>query len=787
MIRRIIIFVFIIQFGSTVLGQEKTLLIRGIVETISGNPIDGASIIVPNSKIATISHSDGSFELSVSSHIKEIIIRHISFQIYHLRVDDNMRMPLRIVMKSFQQEISQVEVESMRSKSSMNSIGIENVQMAQGASGGLERVLKTQPGVQSRNELSNQYTVRGGNYDENLMYINGIEIHKSLLYRSGKQEGLSSVNPQMVDQVQFSTGGFSSQYGDKLSSVLDVKYKKAKTFNTQVDASLLGAGLHTEGRVGRLSYNVGLRYKTTNYMLSGMDEKGDYSPVFYDVQSMVTYDLSKSLSLDYLFFLSKNEYAFQPTSRETKFGTINNPIHFMIYYEGEEKDHFLNYTNALKLNWKPNQHSELSLVGSRWDNKERIRYDIMGQYYLHKAGYDSSNPTQDTDNHAGVGTDMKHANEKVNITINTIQLDYKLFNDFHRFQIGAKIEKEDIYEDSKRWSVYDSSGYFLPNTNDLIQVTSHYKMQQSMVSNRYQAYVSDNLFFPIGGSEMGLNLGLRYQYWDYLDEQIWSPRASINLKFNNDKTFRFAWGVYQQMPFYKEFKGIDGTFFNDLKPQKSIHYILGYSQPLSFGNRQLKFSVEAYYKKLSNMIPYLVDNVYIQYLPQNISNGYSKGIDMKLAGEFVPGVDSWISLSFMKTEEDIEGDAYGSLPRPSDQRVNFNLFYQDYLPGNKNFKMKLLFYLSSGLPFTAPQATKTDQYFKMPMYKRVDVGFSRTLLGKGKSKWFKEAWIAFDIFNMFDMSNTISYYWITDINNNQYGVPNYLTGRLYNVSLMFSF
>ncbi|MDC1107335.1 TonB-dependent receptor plug domain-containing protein [Prolixibacteraceae bacterium] len=787
MIRHIIIFVFIIQLTWTATGQEKTWLLKGVIKNESGVTIDGATVLVPSLKIAVTTELDGTFELNVPISVKAIMIRHISYETYSLSVDYSLKKPLQIILKSSQLQIGQVEVESVRSKSSMKTIGIESVQMAQGASGGLERVLKTQPGVHSRNELSNQYTVRGGNFDENLMYINGIEIHKPLLYRSGKQEGLSSINPQMVDKVQFSTGGFSSQYGDKLSSVLDVQYKKTNKLKSRVDVSLLGAGLHTEGRIKRLSYNVGLRYKTTNYMLSGLDEKGDYTPVFCDIQSMVSYDFAKNLSLDYLFFLSKNEYSFQPSSRETKFGTINNPIHFMIYYDGEEKDHFMNYTNALKLNWKLTPNSQLSLVGSRWDNKERVRYDIMGQYYLQKAGNDTSNPTQDTENHAGIGTDMKHANEKINITIGTLQLDYKFFNDFHRLQIGAKLEKEDLYEDSRRWSVYDSSGYFLPNTSDIIQVTSNYKMQQSLVTNRYQGYISDNLFFPMGSVEIGLNTGLRYQYWDYLEKSIWSPRASMNLKFRKNQTFRLAWGVYQQMPFYKEFKGMDGKFHVDLKPQRAIHYILGYSQPLSMGNRQLKFSVEAYYKKLSNMIPYLVDNVYIQYLPQYVSRGYSKGIDMKLAGEFVPGVDSWISLSFMKTEEDIIGDVHGYIPRPSDERINFNLFYQDYLPGNKNFKMKLLFYLSSGLPFTAPQATKTDQYFRMPMYKRVDVGFSRTLLEKGKSKWIEEAWLAFDIFNMFDMSNTISYYWITDINSNQYGVPNYLTGRLYNVSLMFSF
>lgn len=764
-------------------------MLKGRVVSTTGEAIEGVGVVCRKNHTGVLTQKNGVFQFNVPVSAREIEVSHVAYVSQKINIDPLLKSFLIIKMEPVDLEIDEVKVSSDRGESSMKSLEFTGIQMMNSsATGSLESMLKTQPGVQARNELSNQYTVRGGNFDENLLYINDIEIHKSLLYRSGKQEGLSSVNSQMVDGVQFSTGGFSACYGDKLSSVLSIHYKESDTTKTAVEGSILGANIHTQGKIkDKLSYNVGARYKTTNYLLSGSDEKGNYSPVFYDIQSLISYRLNQNISLDYLFFLSRNEYSFVPQTRETKFGTMNDPINFVIYYEGQEKDQFLNYTNALKFRYKFNDRMDFALIGSRWTNKERIRYDILGQYYLHKAGYDPSEPTQDVDNHAGVGSDMKHANEKVDITIDALQFKFKYFNEMHRFQVGGKIEKENIYEDSKRWTVYDSSGYFLPDDEKLVKVRQYYRMKQDLSSLRYQAYVSENLFFPVGNVDMALNIGARYQYWDYLNKGIFSPRTSISATFKNEKVLRFAWGVYQQMPFYKEFKSIDGTFYENIDPQKSVHYILGYSQPVNVWGRKMNISMEAYYKKLSNMIPYLVDNVYIQYLPEYQSKGYSKGFDVKFAGEFVPGVDSWMSLSLLKTEEDIDGDLYGYIPRPSDERLNFNLFFQDYFPGNKSLKMKLLFYLSSGLPFSAPQKIKTDQYFRMPTYKRVDIGFSKSLLVKRSSRWLDEAWLFVDIFNLFDMSNTISYYWITDIKSNQYAVPNHLTGRRFNIGVKFVF
>ncbi|QZE15583.1 TonB-dependent receptor [Halosquirtibacter laminarini] len=767
-------------------AQHPSKKLKGIVHDLQGKPMGGVQVIYLYKQKAVVTQDNGSFEMTLPVDTCTIEFRYFSFKKRRYLIDMQKMAYLKGVLEPL--EILEVHVTGDRNASSMQRIELSSVKMMDhGPSGGVESLLKTQPGVNSRNELSNQYTVRGGNYDENLLYINGIQIYKSLLFRSGKQEGLSSINPLMVDRVQFSTGGFSAKYGDKLSSALNVSYRLNDTLKTTLKASMLGMSAHTQGTLNKFSYNIGARYKTTTYLLSDMDEKGNYEPLFYDFQGVFRYSLGEKFSLEYLFFLSRSDYSFKPESRDTRFGTLQNPLHFKIYYDGQEKDQFLNYTNALKLIWTPTSNSEVVFAGSQWIDKERIRYDIMGQYYLQKAGEQISQNISDNNNHAGVGSDFKHSNEKVDVRIDALQLDFKVFNDYHRFQAGVKFEKEYIYEDSRRWAVYDSSGYFLPDNNDVISVESTYTMKNDIDSKRYQGYITESLFFPIGGMDLAMNVGLRYQYCDYLNEGTWSPRASLNIALNDNKNLRLAWGIYQQMPFYQEFKSMNGTFVEHLSAQKSTHYIVGYSQPLGEGRRKMILSIEAYYKKLQNMIPYLLDNVYIQYLPEYVSNGYTKGIDMKLVGEFVPGVDSWISMSYLKSEEDIEGDLYGYIPRPSDERLNLNLFYQDYLPGNRLFKMRMLFYYSTGVPFYAPQAIKTDNYFRMPSYKRIDIGFSRSLTSRRMKQKGADLWVGFDIFNLFDMSNTISYYWIKDIHANQYAVPNYMTGRRFNVSMTLSF
>ncbi|MBD8388521.1 TonB-dependent receptor [Dysgonomonas sp. BGC7] len=674
--------------------------------------------------------------------------------------------------------------------------------------GGLEALLATMGGVSSTNELSSQYTVRGGNFDENIVYVNGIEIYRPLLVRSAQQEGLSFINPNMVQSVNFSAGGFSAEYGDKMSSVLDITYKKPKRFEGLVSASLQGGEVYVGNSTERFSQVTSIRYKTIRSMLKTTDTKAEYDPSFLDLQTYITYALSTRWEVGFLGNYAYNTYEFTPETRETKFGTLMSPKSFIVHFNGWEEDRFITYQGALTLKGKISDKLNLGLMASAFSSDEQEKYDIQGRYVLadtNISGSGGGGNSSDNGAPLGVGSYHEHARNKLNSDVYTFSHfgDLRLDNNLLKWRLTYRNER--IKDKIKEWEMRDSAGYSLPSTVGDINMYSNLRSDNRITSSRISGYIQDTYTFDTPKGLFILNAGVRANYWSFNKELIVSPRIALAFvpEGMSNLSFRIAGGVYYQAPFYKEFqriKDVDGSnvveLNKDIKSQKSYHLVLG--TDYYFGHNEenkippFKLSGEIYYKKLSDLIPYTVNNVKVRYAGENISDGYTMGMDMKLYGEFIPGADSWISLSFMKTEQDINGV---KVPLPTDQRYNLALFYQDYFPGYERLSMSMRGLWSQGLPLSAPHNGYEKGYFRTPDYKRVDIGFSWQLLGedfaiRNRNSFlnaFKNIWIGLDVFNIFDMQNTNTYYWIADVYGQQYAVPNYLTGRQINIKLIAGF
>lgn len=690
----------------------------------------------------------------------------------------------------------------------------------------------------SRNEMSTQYTVRGGNFDENLIYVNDIEVYRPLLIRSGQQEGLSFINSDLVSEIMFSAGGFDAKYGDKMSSVLDIKYKKPKKFAGSVSASLMGASAHIENSRGNLSYLLGVRYKSNQYILNSLQTKGEYSPKFIDVQTYLTYDLNSKLELSFLGNYANNSYEMKPESRETDFGTIQQALRLKIYFEGQELDAFETYFGAFTTTYKPSKRSRLSFIASAFRSFEKETYDILGEYWLHELKKELGEGIGETVGPPrGVGGFLDHARNYLDATVYNLQHKGRIATNNHFIQWGAKYQREIIDDELSEWNMIDSAGYSLPHPPDSIGYVGHQPAQSLelqyvlrsanyLESNRYSAFIQDKLTFKVdSGASLFLIAGIRATYWDYNDEFLFSPRATLAYRpaWKRDVGFRFSSGYYYQPPFYRELRGLDGQINEDLKAQKSMHFVLGSDWNFQAWKRPFKFITELYYKHLDNLVPYEIDNVRIRYYAENSAKGYAYGLDMKVNGEFVKGIESWASLSLMRTMENIDGDYYlvnynaageritantidyniaytekqdiGYRPRPTDQALNFSLFFQDYLPRNPTYKMHLNLVYASRIPLDLP-GTKNfkPEIMEIPPYKRVDIGFSKQIKdedsmkgNRGVLKYFKSLWITAEIFNLLQVNNTVSYIWISDVNNRQFAVPNYLTSRRLNVRIIAGF
>jgi len=646
----------------------------------------------------------------------------------------------------------------------------------------VEELIQQQAGVSTHNELSTQYNVRGGSFDENSVYINGIEVYRPLLISSGNQEGLSVINPDMVEKIGFSTGGFDAKYGDKMSSALDITYRKVQKFEASVTASLLGASGYLGVGNKRFSMTHGIRYKTNRYLLGSLENTGEYKPNFIDYQTYISYHPNKRWTIDAIGYISENHYNFKPVDRETSFGTLADVKSFKVYFDGQEKDVFRTLFGTIGITRHFSKDTNIKLQTSAFHTKESERYDIMGQYWL--------DDSQSSEN-LGVGTYMEHARDYLTADVMSLKLTGNHRTSHHNFEAGVTFKWEHIKEQSGEYEMRDSSGYSIPHSADRLDMIYTLRAQNDIRSQRIEAYLQDTYRFSSGDTYFTLNYGIRLANWSFNKETIVSPRASLAIvpAFNQDITFRLATGIYYQAPFYKEMRdtitrnGLTTALLNEkIKSQRSIQVIGAIDYRFKMLNRPFKFSAEGYYKALSNLIPYNVQNLKITYVGENLTSGYATGLDLKLYGEFVPGTDSWLTFSLMSTRQKF-GDTWASLP--TDQRWAVNFHFTDYFPGTERWKMTLKLAYADGLPFGAPHQGLEEQTFRAPAYKRADIGMSYRIVKDGKS--LKNLWFGVDCLNLFGISNVSSYYWVTDVSNRQWAVPNYLTGRQINISITAEF
>lgn len=655
----------------------------------------------------------------------------------------------------------------------------------------VEELVATQAGVTSRNELSSQYNVRGGSFDENCVYLNGVEIYRPLLVRSGEQEGLSVINSDMVGSIRFSNGGFPARYGDKMSSVLDITYKQPERFEAKLDASLLGASAYVGAGSKHLSFMTGLRYKTTEYLLGSTDTKAEYAPRFLDWQAYLSWRPNDRWSIDLLGNINDNHYLFRPKDRETHFGTMDNPRTFRVYFDGQEKDAYRTYLGALTLTRHFNAETYLALTASAFSTKERETYDISGQYWLQEAT---------SQEELGVGTYMEHARNRLQARVVQGGLTFRTRITAHTIMAGAQWQSEKIREHAREWEMRDSMGYSLPYDPQRLSLIYSLGADEEISTTRWSLYAQDTWRMRPAAGLLNITYGVRVSHWSWNGETLVSPRLSAGfIPSANDRwTLRAALGMYYQAPFYKELRdttlheGIASVRLNhDIKSQRSVQAIIGADYSFRALDRPFRFTVEAYYKSMSNLIPYSVSGVRTVYAGRNMAKGYAVGLDLKLFGEFVPGTDSWVTFSVMKTSEQIGGQW---LPRPTDGRYSLSLFFTDYFLGTTRWKLTLKASLADGLPFGPPHSDREAQRFRAPAYKRVDVGMSYRLLGgeentlrTGLRRYVKNIWLGVDAFNLLGISNVSSYYWVTDITNTRYAVPNYLTGRLISARISVEF
>lgn len=803
-----ILFALFFCFVGASLHAQKGM-ISGTVSGESGKYLDLVNIVLDDGKTGTTTNSSGYYEIAVPANDSTIIYaKYVGYLVASVKifVKEGEHNTVNFILKASATDIDGVTIEDREIRNStFSSIDPKTVLVIPSVSGDIGSLIKTLPGVSASNELSSQYSVRGGSYDENIIYVNGIEIFRPFLTRTGQQEGLSFVNSDLISSIYFSAGGFEARYGDKMSSVLDIKYRKPTEFHVSATLSLLSSSLHIEDKIGKFTYLVGVRQKTSSYLLGSLDTKGEYKPSFTDVQGLLTYSFNKKWELSFLGNYSRNIYRFVPKTRETVFGTISEAYKVMMYMEGNENDKFNNGTGALSLKYAPTDNTNLTLTLSTYKSIESENYDILSEYWLSAIdeSMGSENYGEDTEV-LGVGTFLSHARNRYESSFYTADLKGSTQIGDHYIQWGAQYRHEDIYDIVKQWDMTDSAGYTIPTSVDSIGVSSdiydadftlnlyeNVAAINSLHSNRMSAFVQDAWSFEGRKATYHLTYGVRATYWDVNKQFNVSPRAtfSITPEWKHDMLFRFSTGYYCQPPTYREMRDTDGVLHTDVKAQTSIHLVAGMDWNLNLWGRPFKFISEAYYKYLPHLIPYTIDNVMIQYHPEYSTQGYSTGLDIKLCGEFVRGVDSWISLSLMKTEERLKGGEY--FPRPSDQLVNFSIFLQDYIPNNPRFKMQLNLMFGTGLPVIPPYMELFTQKYtsRYAPYRRVDIGFSWQIVSDMvRSDWnflnrFTDISLTAEILNILDISNTISYTWITDVSGRLYGVPDYLTPLMANIKL----
>ena len=785
----------IVNIFSQDINEINLVTIKGHIIDDNKESVAFASVRVEGTGFGTISDIGGNYKFTCSSSDSMVVVYSMVGYETRKRVLYNPidTIVLNVMIPNVGFKINEIQISDVRRQtSSMTDISLKDLRHMGNASGtGVEQIIATQAGVSTHNELSSQYNVRGGSFDENSVYLNGIEVYRPLLIRAGQQEGLSIINPDMVESVGFSAGGFEPRFGDKMSSVLNIEYKKVNKTEGSFSASLLGASAYLGHGNNRFSWSNAIRYKTTGYLLNTLDTKGEYDPRDFDYQTYFSYKLSKKLSLDFLGNVSNNDYKFTPADRKTTYGTSEDVKEFKVYFDGNEKDNFKTIFGAISSTYNFNDKNSLTFSISAFNTIEKETFDISGEYWLSTQGYETA---------LGIGKYMEHARNRLDASVINMGFYGRNQTRNHDLRYGLLIKKEKVKERMREWEMRDSVGYSLPHSSDNLNLIYNLVSSNNINSTRFEAYVQDKWFKDFDDGELILNYGIRISHWSWNDEWLISPRATIAFvpEKNDNFTFRFSTGIYYQAPFYKELKDtitIDGnTIVNlnkNIKSQKSIHFLLGGEYKFRIANRPFKASAELYYKSLSDLIPYNVDNVRVVYYGKNMADGYAAGVDLKIYGEFVPGTDSWVSIGVMKTVEKINGI---KVPRPTDQLFNASIFFSDYFPGTDKWKMTLRGHYASGLPFGPPHTGREQQFFRMRAYKRVDIGMSYRLLNNedkhlktGFGGLFKNIWLGVDAFNVYGISNVNSYFWVTDITNHQFAVPNYLTGRQINARVLFEF
>jgi hypothetical protein len=785
-------------------SQSSNATLTGRVTGIDGEPHELVNVSLKDYPIGTTTNRKGEYLLRIPANkpvdVVFSLLGHIPV-IKSFKAKSEERIVVDVVLTDVQKQIEEVTITESR-KNTGNILKVDpgmlnNMPTIGG--GSVEALIKTLPGVSSNNELSSQYSVRGGNFDENLVYVNDVEIYRPFLIRAGQQEGLSFINGDLVSSIDFSAGGFSAKYGDKMSSVLDIKYRRPVDFRGSASISMLGATAHVEDLTWnrKLSYIAGIRYKTNRYLLGTLDEQGDYNPRFTDFQTQVTWQAADHFDLSFLGNVAKNEYYFIPRQRKTTFGTWETPLNTEIYFEGSEKDNFLTYLGALSANYFPNNNLNLKFVASAYSATESETYDILGEYYLNELERNmSAEEFGDSILNLGVGTFLNHARNSLDAQVVSLAHRGAYNSDKHLLNWGVQLQHEFVDNSINEWIYRDSTGYSLPySENGKVDLYYSLNSKAHLRSNRISGFFQDTWQLPINKGSLYFTGGLRAQYWGFNREFLVSPRFSMNYypKWERNFSFKLAAGWYHQPAFFKELISRTGEINPKNLAQRSFQVVAGTDLIFTAWDRPFRYTTEIYYKNLNRLIPYQVDNVRIRYLSDLQSKGYSAGLDMKINGEFVSGIQSWASLSVMQTREDIAGDNHGYIPRPTDQLVNFSLFFQDYLPGNPTWEMHLAAFYGSRLPTGPPNSEPWQMVFRMPPYRRIDLGVSKVLISETKplqNKWLKNvrnAWLSLEVFNLLNINNTVSYFWVSSTYGDMFAVPNYLTGRKLNLKLTISF
>lgn len=775
-------------------ASAQSFTLTGKVIDENNDPVEFASVSCAKQGKMTMTALNGTYSLQLqSADSVEIRFSMIGYKT-KVRV---LRRPrgkqtMQVVLHSSENALSEVTITGKRIETGQTQeLSKEHIKNMPSTTGNaVEEMIQSQAGVSTHSELSSQYNVRGGSFDENSVYINNVEIFRPFLVRSGQQEGISVINPDMVEKIGFSTGGYEARYGDKMSSALNIEYRRPKRFEASATASMLGASAFVGMSNKKFSWSNGLRYKTTKYLLGSMDTKGEYQPTFIDYQTYLTYSPNKRWDIKFLGNISDNHYNFTPEDRETNFGTMENVKAFKVYFDGHEKDVFRTFFGSLGITRKFGENTSLSLIASAFNTREQEKYDIQGQYWLTQT---------ETSENLGVGTYFQHTRNYLKAHVESAKLLFKTKQKKHDIEAAFTYKWEHINENSVEYEMRDSSKYSIPHTGKDLYMIYSMRAKNTLTANRIEAYAQDTYRFTgsAGKTLYTLNYGVRLAYWSFTKETILSPRLSLGIipAFNDNITMRFATGLYYQAPFFKEIRDtttVNGITYASLnrkaKSQRSIHFIAGFDYRFKMNNRPFKFTAEAYYKALGNLVPYSVNNVKVVYYGDNMCSGHAAGLDLKLFGEFVPGTDSWVSLSLMNTSMKLNGK---SIPLPTDQRYAVNMFFTDYFPGTTRWKMSLKLALADGLPFSAPHRELESNVFRAPAYKRADIGLNYRIIDNNdrhnKRNPIRNLWVGAECLNLLGINNVNSYYWITDVTGQQYAVPNYLTGRQINVKVSVDF